>query len=90
MDFFSATTLQTEFKKPLIDKYKSYKLIKLSNGLKTLIISDPTTINSSCALSINSGSFNDPLDIQGLAHLCEHMIFMGSSKFPNANEFSIL
>lgn len=87
MDFFSATTLQTEFKKPLIDKYKSYKLIKLSNGLKTLIISDPTTINSSCALSINSGSFNDPLDIQGLAHLCEHMIFMGSSKFPNANEF---
>ncbi|RCK65999.1 putative protease AXL1 [Candida viswanathii] len=87
MDFFSATTLQTEFKKSLINHHKSYKLIKLSNGLRTLIISDPVATNSSCSISINSGSFNDPLDMQGLAHLCEHMVFMGSSKFPSANEF---
>lgn len=32
-------------------------------------------------------SFSDPLDIQGLAHFLEHMIFMGSKKYPNENEF---
>lgn len=32
-------------------------------------------------------SFSDPRDIQGLAHFLEHMIFMGSKKYPNENEF---
>lgn len=32
-------------------------------------------------------SFSDPRDIQGLAHFLEHMIFMGSKKFPSENEF---
>lgn len=34
-----------------------------------------------------NSSFSDPRDIQGLAHFLEHMIFMGSKKFPNENEF---
>ncbi|CAG9807971.1 unnamed protein product [Chironomus riparius] len=38
------------------------------------------------ALSIGTGSFNDPNDIQGLAHFVEHMIFMGSEKYPKENE----
>ena len=39
------------------------------------------------ALCINVGSFYDPLKIQGLSHFLEHMIFMGSEKFPKENEF---
>ncbi|KAL6449807.1 AXL1 putative protease AXL1 [Candida maltosa Xu316] len=87
MEFFSATTIQTTFKKALINQHKSYKFIKLSNELRAFIISDPSTINSSCAIAVKSGSFNDPIDLNGLAHLCEHMLFMGSSMFPNPNEF---
>uniref|UniRef100_A0A1B6BXU5 Nardilysin n=1 Tax=Clastoptera arizonana TaxID=38151 RepID=A0A1B6BXU5_9HEMI len=42
---------------------------------------------AACALSIGVGSFSDPEKIQGLAHFLEHMIFMGSDKYPLENEF---
>lgn len=36
------------------------------------------------------GSYSDPTDIQGLAHFVEHMVFMGSEKYPKENEFDSL
>ncbi|XP_052752043.1 nardilysin-like [Galleria mellonella] len=42
---------------------------------------------AACALSVGVGSFSDPPDIQGLAHFVEHMVFMGSEKYPKENEF---
>ncbi|KAL6949024.1 hypothetical protein ACO0QE_001510 [Hanseniaspora vineae] len=42
--------------------------------------SDPSEKSASCALSVCSGSFNDPSNALGLAHLCEHMILAGGSK----------
>lgn len=33
------------------------------------------------------GSYSDPSEIQGLAHFVEHMVFMGSEKYPKENEF---
>lgn len=36
-------------------------------------------------LNINVGSFSDPLEAQGLAHLMEHMILMGSERYPKVN-----
>ncbi|XP_017963608.1 nardilysin [Drosophila navojoa] len=119
---------------------KLYKLIRLPNGIRALIISDPTpmphdgfttsessvgegsetsgeteTTNSSseyttstsgsghstsdsdsevgdeklaaCAVLLDYGSFSEPRDYQGLAHFLEHMIFMGSEKYPEENMF---
>lgn len=131
---------------------KSYRIIRLSNGLKALLISDPSASKddlsdneavsqssddddddgsdgssdsddeddddieprssrkrlAACSLCVDVGSFSDPRDVQGLSHflgkihiqryncLCklfscyfsvEHMIFMGSEKFSNENEF---
>ncbi|KYN45436.1 Nardilysin [Trachymyrmex septentrionalis] len=41
-----------------------------------------------CSLCVRVGSFNDPLEFRGLAHLLERMVFMGSKKYPeNFNEF---
>ncbi|XP_065213732.1 nardilysin-like [Planococcus citri] len=40
-----------------------------------------------CALSINVGSFSDPNEIPGLAHFLEHMVFLGSEKYPRENQF---
>ena len=34
-----------------------------------------------------SSSFSDPLEVQGLAHFLEHMVFMGSERFPGEDEF---
>ena len=38
-------------------------------------------------LCVNVGSFSDPWEIQGIAHFLEHMVFMGSEKFPKENDF---
>jgi nardilysin len=40
------------------------------------------------SIAVNVGSFNDPPQRQGLAHFLEHMIFMGSEKYPDENAFS--
>ena len=119
---------------------KDYKVIKLPNGLKVLLISDtsydlekldqeeddlehdkengsgsneedsggeeeeedmeeeeeeessdgPSSSGlkkSAAGLSIGMGCFSDPMELQGLAHFLEHMVFMGSKKYPSENEF---
>ncbi|OWB55534.1 hypothetical protein B5S28_g1406 [[Candida] boidinii] len=73
--------------KPDIDN-REYKLIELPNKLQCLLISDPITDKSAAALDVNVGSFNDPNDIPGLAHFLEHLLFMGTEKFPSENEYS--
>ncbi|SCV05946.1 LANO_0H18668g1_1 [Lachancea nothofagi CBS 11611] len=77
----------TDFKKPVLDDRK-YRFISLPNNLKALLIQDPETDKSAASLDVNIGSFDDPEYLPGLAHFCEHLLFMGSSKFPNENEYS--
>ena len=38
-------------------------------------------------MSVNIGSLLDPKEYQGLAHFCEHMLSMGTKKFPDENDF---
>lgn len=35
-----------------------------------------------------TGSLSDPANISGLAHFCEHMLFLGTQKYPKENEYS--
>ncbi|KAM9842855.1 nardilysin-like [Aulostomus maculatus] len=42
---------------------------------------------SAAALCVGVGSFCDPSDLPGLAHFLEHMVFMGSEKYPSENGF---
>ena len=65
-----------------------YKEIKLNNGLQVLLINDENTHTSAASLAVNVGSFADPIDFLGLAHFLEHMLFMGSEKFPDENLYS--
>ena len=60
-----------------------YGFTVLSNGLKVLLISDPETKTSSAALGVNIGYLAEKDDIEGLAHFCEHLLFMGNKKFPS-------
>lgn len=67
---------------------RDYRGLKLSNGLKVLLVSDPTTDKSAAALTVDVGHMSDPDDIPGLAHFCEHMLFLGTDKYPNENAYS--
>uniref|UniRef100_A0A0R3WFR8 Peptidase_M16 domain-containing protein n=1 Tax=Taenia asiatica TaxID=60517 RepID=A0A0R3WFR8_TAEAS len=65
-----------------------YRAITLTNQLKFLLISDPYTDKAAACLAVGVGSFYDPVDVPGLAHFCEHMILLGSQKYPGENEYS--
>ncbi|XP_022917884.1 nardilysin-like [Onthophagus taurus] len=56
-------------------------------GPKMKKVSNVEQKMAAAALSINVGSFSDPLEVPGLAHFLEHMVFMGSKKYPRENEF---
>ncbi|XP_059626380.1 nardilysin-like isoform X1 [Cornus florida] len=45
------------------------------------------TKQAAAAMCVGMGSFSDPLEAQGLAHFLEHMLFMGSTEFPDENEY---
>jgi insulysin len=68
--------------KELKNKSKSdsnnYLLKTLENGLKSLLISDPETDKSAASLLVKVGSLSDPKEYYGLAHFCEHMLFLGT------------
>ncbi|XP_054168721.1 insulin-degrading enzyme-like [Oppia nitens] len=70
-----------------VEDKRQYKALILNNGLKVLLISDVETDKSAAALDVNIGSMSDPREVQGLAHFLEHMLFMGTEKYPQENDY---
>lgn len=71
---------------------KKYRILELENGLKVTLISQPPTNEGEempCAASmvVGAGFYHEPRGIPGLAHFCEHLLFMGSEKYPVENTF---
>lgn len=60
----------------------------MQNDLTALLVSDPDSKESACAVKVNAGSLNEPKNVMGLAHFLEHMLFQGSGKYPGNEEFS--
>jgi protease-3 len=67
---------------------RQYQAIRLPNALEVLLISDPDLKNSAASLSVPIGSMNNPDSQLGLAHYLEHMLFLGSERYPVINEYS--
>lgn len=70
---------------PANDK-RSYETVTLENGLRCLLISDPETDKAAAAVGVGVGQFHDG-EFAGIAHLTEHMMFLGTKKFPVENEY---
>ncbi|CAF0885808.1 unnamed protein product [Adineta ricciae] len=70
-----------------IDQW-NYRGLELANGLLCVLASHETLDKSAAALNVSIGTMADPKDIPGVAHFVEHMLFMGSEKYPTENEFS--
>jgi len=67
---------------------REYRCITLSNKLQVLIIHDKETDKASAAMDVNVGSLCDPENAMGIAHFCEHMLFLGTEKYPDENSYS--
>ncbi|XP_055383724.1 insulin-degrading enzyme-like isoform X1 [Condylostylus longicornis] len=67
---------------------RDYRGLIMENKMKVLLVSDPSTDISSAALAVEVGHMSDPDHIPGLAHMCEHMLFLGTEKYPNENSYS--
>jgi len=68
------------------DKRES-KTFSLGNGLDILLISDPDVHRSAAGLAVGVGHLHDPVEKQGLAHYLEHMLFLGTKKYPEVGSF---
>ena len=66
---------------------RDYRYLTLDNQLKVLLVSDPETDKSAAALSVYRGSFHEPDSRPGLAHFLEHMLFIGTGKYPEVDSF---
>ncbi len=81
--------------------HKAYRWLELANGMRVVLVSEPgcdddvpaDDSEAAVALGVAAGSFGDleassglkPL--QGRAHLTEHLLFMGSEKFTDENDY---
>ncbi|MBS3804230.1 MAG: insulinase family protein [Oleiphilaceae bacterium] len=64
-----------------------YRYLTLDNGLEVLLISDPDSDKAAASLDVAVGSGDDPSDREGLAHFLEHMLFLGTEKYPDPGEY---
>ena len=67
---------------------REYKTLKLNNEIEVVLVSDPSVDKSAAALSVGVGLLHDPMTQQGMAHYLEHMLFLGTERFPDTNEYS--
>ena len=67
---------------------RDYRALVLGNGLEALVVSDPDTDKAAAALVVNVGGADDPDARPGLAHFLEHMLFLGTGKYPDPGEYN--
>jgi insulysin len=65
----------------------SYRLVTLDNGLQALLVSNPDSPKAAASLDVHVGSGDNPPDRPGLAHFLEHMLFLGTEKYPDPAEY---
>ena len=63
------------------------KTLTLDNSLDVLLVSDPDVHRSAAALAVGVGHLHDPKNKQGLAHYLEHMLFLGTQKYPEVGSY---
>ncbi|KAL2004579.1 hypothetical protein VTN00DRAFT_3315 [Thermoascus crustaceus] len=76
-----------QLEKPALDD-RSYRVIRLPNKLEALLVHDPDTDKASAAANVNVGNFSDDESIPGMAHAVEHLLFMGTEKYPKENAYN--
>lgn len=66
---------------------REYDVVHLENGLSVIVVSDPHADKAAAALNVHVGSMQNPDEQLGLAHYLEHMLFLGTEKYPDPDEY---
>ena len=77
--YFTILKSDNDFSKPMIKLNAEFEMIKMENGMKGLLISDPYSTISHVHFEVEFGCFIDT--IWSLSHLVEHMILQGSNDY---------
>jgi insulysin len=86
-----AEDIQDLAKTPILTPYYKDQVvakIKLKNGLRGYLVSNPNFKQSGACLVVQTGAWNDPQEFPGLAHFVEHTLFLGTEKYPEESGFS--
>jgi len=67
---------------------REYKTLKLANEIEVILVSDPSAEKSAASLSVGVGLLHDPMSQQGMAHYLEHMLFLGTERYPDTKGYS--
>lgn len=60
---------------------RQYRVIQLDNGLQVTLVHDSKADKAAASLDVAVGHLNDPDDMPGLAHFCEHLLFRARNNF---------
>ena len=66
---------------------RAYRSVQLDNGLVAVLVSDPSSDKAAAALTVYRGQYDDPANRAGLAHFLEHMLFLGTAKYPDVDDY---
>lgn len=66
---------------------RDYRYLRLDNQLQVLLVSDAESDKSAAALTVFRGSMHEPDEHPGLAHFLEHMLFIGTEKYPEVDGY---
>ena len=84
--FLIASAIQAEFRKSPND-HREYRALELENRMRVLLISDSETDEAAAALAVRVGGQDDPENREGMAHYLEHMLFLGTEKYPQLDGY---
>jgi zinc protease len=59
----------------------------LPNGLEVIVVENHGVPLATVEIDVKNGSFTQPPQYEGLAHMYEHMFFRADSTFPEPNQF---
>lgn len=76
---------QSIFKSP--NDHRQYRYLVLDNALRVLLVADADASQAAAAMAVEVGHFDDPIDRPGMAHFLEHMLFLGTDKYPDSGEY---
>lgn len=84
--FVAYSLFAVEVVKPVRDN-RLYRVITLPNQLEAILVSDKELKQTAVSLSVWAGYNLDPKDRPGLFHFMEHMLFLGTQKYPSSKAY---